>query len=179
MSLKAKLIKRVMVRYVIPSLVKRSVRRQRGPLAATAAGVGLLLAGRAVVRRLREYDLRGHTVMITGSSRGLGLVMARECIKQGARVAICARDAEELERAKEDLIRRGGDVFAVACDLTDPSDVGRMVRAVYDRFGQIDVLINNAGVILVAPNEEMTISDYEEAMKTNYWAALYTTLAVL
>lgn len=178
MSLKTRVLRKVVTSYVIPSLFTPSA-KQKKTLALAVGGAGLLLAGRALIRRLTEYDLQGRSVLITGSSRGLGLVLARECVKQGARVSICARDAEELERARQDLNQRGADVFAVACDLTNPSDVGRMVRAVYDHFGHIDVLINNAGVILVAPNEEMTISDYEEAMKTNYWAAVYTTLAVM
>jgi short-subunit dehydrogenase len=183
MSLKTRLLKKVITDYVIPGVFNRTARRQGKAMAIAAGsvvgGVGLLLAGRAIVRRFGEYDLQGRTVLITGGSRGLGLVMARECVRQGARVAICARDAEELERAREDLTRRGGEAFAMPCDLTDLAEVGRMVRAVNDMFGGIDVLINNAGFIIVAPVEEMTIADYEEAMKANYWAAVYTTLAVL
>jgi short-subunit dehydrogenase len=179
MSLKSRLMMKVVRDYVIPGMFNRAVRRQGKAMAVAAGGVGLLLAGRAVARRLREYDLQGRTVLITGGSRGLGLVMARECVQQGARVAICARDEEELERARQDLTERGGQVLAVPCDLTHPSEVGRMVRTAQDRFGAVDVLINNAGVIIVAPVEEITLADYEEAMNTNYWSAVYTTMAVL
>jgi short-subunit dehydrogenase len=179
MSLKTRILKKVMIDYVLPGLVGRTFRRPGKTMAIAAGGAGLVLAGRAVMRRLNEYDLQGRTVLITGGSRGLGLVMARECVQQGARVAICARDQQELDAAHEDLVQRGGEAFAVQCDLTKQPEVGRMVRAVQDRFGEIDVLINNAGVITVGPVEEMTIADYEEAMQVNYWAALYTTLAVL
>src|SRR5919109_2817051 len=68
-----------------------------------AGGVGLLLVTRAVLRRWREYDLRDKVVLITGGSRGLGLIMARQLLPQGARLAICARDERELERAHGDL----------------------------------------------------------------------------
>lgn len=154
-------------------------KKQQDKLMLALAGAGALLATRAVVRRLREYDLSGKTVLITGGSRGLGLVMAREFARGGARVAICARDTEELDRARMDLVRRGARVIAVPCDITDREQVNEMIRAVNERFGRIDVLVNNAGVIEVGPMEVMTLEDYEQAMKTHFWGPLYTTLAVL
>ncbi|HXG68226.1 MAG TPA: SDR family NAD(P)-dependent oxidoreductase [Blastocatellia bacterium] len=144
-----------------------------------AAGAGALLAARALLRRRPEYDFRGKTVLITGGSRGLGLVLARELAREGARLAICARDEEELERARFDLEQRGAEVFAHPCDVRDRSQVEEMVSAVRNSFGHIDALINNAGVIEVAPMEEMTLEDYREAMETHFWGPLYTTLAVL
>jgi NAD(P)-dependent dehydrogenase (short-subunit alcohol dehydrogenase family) len=144
-----------------------------------AAGLGAFVAGRSLLRRWREYDLRGKTVLITGGSRGLGLVMAREFAREGARVAICARNNAELERARADLAARGADVLAALCDVTDRTQVSHLVETVRDRFGKIDVLVNNAGVIQVGPMEVMTLEDYDEAMRTHFWAPLYTTLAVL
>jgi NAD(P)-dependent dehydrogenase (short-subunit alcohol dehydrogenase family) len=154
-------------------------KKQQDKLMLALAGAGALLATRALARKLTEYDLDGKTVLITGGSRGLGLVMAREFAREGARVAICARDAEELDRARMDLVRRGARVIAVPCDITDREQVDEMVRAVSERFGRIDVLVNNAGVIEVGPMEVMTLEDYEQAMKTHFWGPLYTTLAVL
>ncbi|MBA2735038.1 MAG: SDR family oxidoreductase [Acidobacteria bacterium] len=154
-------------------------KKQKDKLMLALAGAGALLATRAVVRRLTGYDLRGKTVLITGGSRGLGLVMAREFASEGAQLAICARDAEELGRARLDLIRRGAKVIAVQCDITDRKQVGEMVRVVEEGFGRIDVLVNNAGVIEVGPMEVMTLEDYEEAMKTHFWGPLHTILAVL
>src|ERR1044072_2973143 len=148
-------------------------------LLVAAAGVGGLLAVRALMRRWSEYDLRGKTVLITGGSRGLGLVMAREFAREGARLAICARDEGELERARADLKKLGAQVMAVPCDVTQRTQVNEMVSIVIDRYGQIDVLVNNAGVIQVGPIEVMTLEDYEEAMRVHFWAPLYTTLAVL
>ena len=148
-------------------------------LLAAAGGIGALLATRAAVRRLHEYNLRSKTVLVTGGSRGLGLLMARTLIEEKARVVICARDWAELERARAELTARGGQVLAVPCDVASKEQVEQMVRTVGERFGSINVLINNAGVIQVGPMEEMTLQDYEEAMKINFWGALYTTLAVL
>ena len=148
-------------------------------LAFAAAGTGALLALRAVARRRRQLDLNGKTVLITGGSRGLGLVLAREMAKEGAQLALCARDPEELARARTDLLGSGADPFTVPCDVTDRAQVEELIRAARERFGRIDVLINNAGIIQVGPMEEMTLEDYEEAMRTHFWAPLYTTLAVL
>jgi NAD(P)-dependent dehydrogenase (short-subunit alcohol dehydrogenase family) len=145
-----------------------------------AAGVGALLATRAVVKKLRAYSFRGKVVLITGGSRGLGLLLARELIREGAKIAICARDGDELARAQADLQQRGArEVLAVTCDVTDRVQVNEMARRVRERYGRIDVLINNAGVIAVGPMEVMTLEDYEGAFKTHFWGPLYTTLAVL
>ncbi|MDG3006066.1 SDR family NAD(P)-dependent oxidoreductase [Paludisphaera mucosa] len=148
-------------------------------LAITAAGVGAAIAARAFVRHRRMISLAGRTVLITGGSRGLGLVLAREFAHQGARIAICARDGDELARARADLAARGADAATFVCDVTDQSQVDRTVDQVLDRFGRLDVLVNNAGVIQVGPFEETTVEDFEEAMATHFWGPLYTTLAVL
>jgi len=146
---------------------------------STAGGFGFLLAARAMVRWWREYDLRDKVVLITGGSRGLGLIMARQLLHQGARVAICARDETELERARGDLDQHHGWVLTVPCDITDQGQVNTMVQVVQRHFGRIDVLINNAGIIQVGPVELMTLEDYAEAMNVHFWGPLYTVLAVL
>src|SRR5437764_8192687 len=148
-------------------------------LLLAAAGVGAALGVRSLIRRQRFFPLQDRTVLITGGSRGLGLVLARELVREGARLAICARDREELDRARRDLDSRGGKVFPWRCDVTDQWQVQEMVKAVQDRFGAIDVLVNNAGVIEVGPVETMTLDDYEEALKTHFWGPLYTILSVL
>jgi NAD(P)-dependent dehydrogenase (short-subunit alcohol dehydrogenase family) len=153
--------------------------QNKNALVLAVAGAGALLAARVAVQRWREYDLRGKVVLITGGSRGLGLVMAREFAREGARIAICARSLEELERARADLSRSGARVLAVPCDVRERSQVNEMVNVVRDHYGRVDVLVNNAGVIQVGPIEVMTVEDYEEAMKTHFWGPLYTTLAVL
>jgi NAD(P)-dependent dehydrogenase (short-subunit alcohol dehydrogenase family) len=145
----------------------------------------LLVAGGLslwAARKLRSrpgYSLQGRTVLITGGSRGLGLALARQVADEGARVAICGRDQESLERARASLAGLGAEVMAVAADVTDPRSVRELVDAVRRQLGPIDVLINNAGVIEVGPAVTMSVSDYEEAMATNFWGMLYPTFAVL
>ncbi|MFQ4142076.1 SDR family oxidoreductase [Chlorogloeopsis sp. ULAP02] len=155
--------------------------KYENPLVLAVITIGIFFGIQAIGRWWREqqYSFNGKTVLITGGSRGLGLVMARQLVKQGAKLAICARDAEELQKARMDLEQRGGEVLAVPCDVTDEFEVKQTIRIVRDRFGEIDVLINNAGIIQVGPIAEMTLDDYEEAIKTHFWAPLYTTFAVL
>jgi short-subunit dehydrogenase len=141
------------------------------------AGGALLL--KSAIDYLREYDLRDKTVLITGGSRGLGLVMAREFARHGTRLALCARDEEELERARLDLERFGVEVMVVRCDVRNRQEVNDMVAAVNARFGNVDVLVNNAGVIQVGPFEVMTEEDFEQAMQAHFWAPFNTIMAVL
>jgi short-subunit dehydrogenase len=148
-------------------------------LLAATGGIGCLLAARALARRCREYDLRKKTVLITGGSRGLGLILARQMLQHGARVAIVARDGPELMRARNYLGPDDERVVSVACDITDRNQVEAMVHTVRQCFGQIHVLINNAGTIQVGPAELMTLKDYEEAMNVHFWGPLYAILAVL
>ncbi len=144
-----------------------------------AITLGAVALGKFLWRKMTEYDLRGKTVLVTGGSRGLGLVLAREFARQGARVAICARDEQELEQASGDLLSRGAEVMAVKCDVTNTTEVEDMMSRIRERFGKIDVLVNNAGTIQVGPLEVMNREDFEHAMRAHFWAPLNTILAVL
>src|SRR5438132_5268663 len=136
--------------------------------------VACLLVAWLIVRFIRAalYPLRGKVVLITGGSRGLGLVLARHICARGGNVALIARDPEELARAKADLSPRGGKVLTVECDLLDTGKVQSAIRHIIDRFGKIDILINNAGIIEVGPLEHMTAEDFERAMRLHFWAPL-------
>lgn len=143
------------------------------PLLATI-GVGVLAAYTVFKKARPRYDFRGKTVLITGGSRGLGLVLAREFAKEKAKIAICARDGEELERAKKDLENRGAEVFTTVCDVRDERQVEKMFDSVRNYFGKIDVLVNNAGVIQIGPLEVQTKEDFEDAMNVHFWGPFYT-----
>jgi short-subunit dehydrogenase len=145
-------------------------------LLMTALGVGGYLAYRALKPR---YDYRGKHVLITGGSRGLGLVLARQLADAGARLSICSRDPNALSLAVSDLAERGARVVAVECDVTDRDRVREFIAVARQRNGPIDVLINNAGVIRVGPLEEMREADYAESLLVHFWAPFYTTAEVL
>ena len=93
-----------------------------------------------------ELGLEGKVAIVTGGSDGMGFATASRLVSERARVAICARRAENLERAARELRAvGGGDVFAQAADVTSGSDVHRFIDAVTAEFGGVDILINNAG----------------------------------
>jgi short-subunit dehydrogenase len=147
-----------------------------------AAGLAGLWLGRRAGLGAREFEWRGRVVMITGGSRGLGLVLARQLVERGARVIICARDEQELERARRDLLnhaREGGDATTMVCDLRDERQTAIMMEQAQRQIGQIEVLINNAGTITMGPVEEMGIEDFQEAMDIYFWAPLRTMLAAI
>lgn len=144
-----------------------------------AGGVGAALIAREIVGRATEADLHGQVALITGASRGLGLALARELADEGCRLVICGRDEATLQRSTEELQRRGAEVLAVQCDVTDRVDVERMVAQAISTFGQIDVLIANAGVIQVGQLRSAELEDFQHAMDIMYWGALYPILAVL
>ena len=133
---------------------------------------GLLLAGWLISRVLRtaRYSLRGKVALITGGSRGLGLVLARHICAEGGSVALIARDPDELARAKADLTQRGGTVLTIQCDLLDTGQIQSAVRQVIDRMSKIDILINSAGIIEVGPLEHMTREDFERTLRLHFWA---------
>jgi NAD(P)-dependent dehydrogenase (short-subunit alcohol dehydrogenase family) len=145
-----------------------------------AAGAGLAVAGAwALLRRRNRYELGDKVVLITGGSRGLGLVLAREFAARGARVAVCARDAEELESARENLARRGAQALTVKCDVRDQAEVKALIRRIEDSLGSVDVLVNCAGVIQVGPLETQTQEDFENLMAVHFWGPFYTMQEVL
>jgi NAD(P)-dependent dehydrogenase (short-subunit alcohol dehydrogenase family) len=154
--------------------------QQKRALMVGGIGLGALLAAQAW-RRRPDYDFGGKSVVITGGSRGLGLVMARELAGEGARVTLIARDDAELARAAEDLRTRQPfvDVLTVSADIRRRYDAERAIAEVIGRFGSVDVLINNAGVIQVGPLDHMTLADYEDAMNTHFWGPLYMIIAAL
>jgi NAD(P)-dependent dehydrogenase (short-subunit alcohol dehydrogenase family) len=141
-------------------------------------GIAAYLAYR-VYKTKHLYSFRDKTVLITGGTRGLGLLMARRLAAEGAKLVVCARDHEEVHRAFHELADRGTRVIALTCDLRDPGQVRVMVQKARERLGAIDVLINNAGIISVGPVETMTLADFQDNLATNFFSAVHTIIQVL
>lgn len=150
-----------------------------GGTAALAAGT---MAGAAFaywsIKQTRRFNLSGRTVLITGGSRGLGLALARVFLRRGAKVALLAREVETLERARQ-LLAGMGTVFVRPCDVRDPKQVQQATTDVRQEFGDIDVLVNNAGTLTVGPMDTMTTEDYEEALNVYFWGPFHMAQAVL
>ena len=137
------------------------------------------LAGLLLLRRPVNYSLADKVVVITGGSRGLGLALAREFARNRAKVALLARDRDELERAAADLRASSAEVTTWTCDVQRDQDVKKTISAIGREYGRIDILVNNAGIMLVAPLELMVKADFEEAMNVHFWAAYRVTMAAL
>ena len=153
---------------------------------ATGIGFALAAAGLAtaiaVVKGARRaFDFSEKSVVITGGSRGLGLVLARQLAAEGARITLVARDENELRRASDDIYERypSANVLISPADVGVREDVERAIRETIARHGNIDVVINNAGIIQVGPLDHMKVSDYDDAMKTHFWGPLFMVLEVL
>lgn len=145
-------------------------------LMIAAAGVVL---GMQALRWSRRIGFMGRVVVITGGSRGLGLILARQLAKQGAKLVLLARDEAELEQARRDVEAHGAEVLTVPCDVRDQQDTQSAIDLVVEQFGQIDVLINDAGIIQVGPMEHMQLADYKDAMDVHFWGSLHTILAAV
>lgn len=153
---------------------------------ATSVGFGLLGIAATIASRKahrRASAVAGKVVFITGGSRGLGLALAEEFVRAGARVAIAARDGERLAEAEVRLRgldrSRNAAVMSVRCDVTDPSMVESAIAEVSRALGPIDILVNNAGIIAVAPMANQSVRRFREAMDTHLYGPLHTTEAVL
>lgn len=147
-----------------------------GTWAKIGAVAGAAVGVRQAIVQATQMDVRGKVVLVTGSSSGLGLQMAREFAADGARLVICARGEDELRRAEADLAGRGAEVLAVPCDVGKQEDVRDLIASAVERFGQIDVLICNAGVIQVGQFQSMTSEDFHEAMDIMFFGQLYPIL---
>ena len=106
-------------------------------------------------------------------------LIARQLVRERARVAICGRDEATLERARAELSSSDGHVLAVACDVTRREEVEHFVARAASELGPLDALVNNAGVITVGPVDTMGVEDFRLAMDVNFWGPLYAILAVL
>ena len=144
-----------------------------------AAGIAAGLLAAKWVRRIPNLDLQNKTVFITGGSRGLGLALAREFAKRGARIAISARAGDELQRAAAQLENVTSHVLTIEADVTMREEAESAIAKINERFGFVDVLVNNAGTITVGPLETMTIDDFRESLNTHFWGPYFATMAVL
>ena len=140
--------------------------------------VGAALAWRTL-RPHEPYSFAGKVVLITGGSRGLGLVLARQLAAEGAKLALLARTEAELEQAAGELREQGTEVLVLPADVRERQQVEQAISRVIGHYGALDVLVNNAGIIQVGPSEHMQVEDYENAMGVHLWGPLYAMQAAI
>ena len=123
--------------------------------------------------------IKGKAVVITGASSGLGEAAARLLSVQGASVGLGARRGDRLKSLVDELTRNGGNAFSVVTDVTRRDQVKRLVDTAVEKFGRVDVMINNAGIMPRAPLERLTIEDWERTIDVNIKGVLYGIAAAL
>jgi 3-oxoacyl-[acyl-carrier protein] reductase len=126
----------------------------------------------------RQDTLAGQVALVTGASRGIGLAIARRLGQMGARVSLCARNAENLERAASGLREAGIHVLALPTDVTRADEVAGLVSETQRTFGPVDILVNNAGIGIFGPFHEQTEAEWNAVLDTNLKSVFLASRAV-
>ncbi len=123
--------------------------------------------------------IHGKVVVITGASSGLGEATARHLASKGAKVFLGARRTEKLNAVVADIERSGGHAAAKTTDVTKRADVDALMQAAVQRFGRIDVVVNNAGLMALAPLEKLQVQEWDRMIDINIKGVLYGVAAAL
>ncbi|HYJ85448.1 MAG TPA: SDR family oxidoreductase [Pyrinomonadaceae bacterium] len=127
-----------------------------------------------------DLGLRGKIALVAASSRGLGRAVAEELANEGASLILCARDAQALNKTKDDIVSQSGvQVIAVLADVSLPGDVKRVVDSGIEQFGRIDILVTNAGGPPAGKFEQLTLEQWEQAVRLTLFSAIELTRQVL
>ena len=117
--------------------------------------------------------MKNHVIIITGASSGIGRALAIECARRGARLALAARDASKLSALGDELKKNGTEVLVVQTDVSVETQCRNLIDLTLERFGRIDVLVNNAGISMRAIFAELDLSVIRRLMDTNFWGTVY------
>lgn len=120
-------------------------------------------------------DYQNKTIVITGASSGIGQAAALEFAKRGASITLVSRNLEKLNQTAKKLSKFDSQILVAQCDVSDKSQVKTMSSLVLDKFGKIDVLVNNAGFAIYGSVKDLDIEDIESQMATNYLGMVYCT----
>ena len=123
--------------------------------------------------------LSGTVALVTGASSGIGEATARELAWQGATVALAARRIDRLDALAEDILQRGGTALPVEADVTDQEQVQALVEHTVDSLGRLDIVINNAGLMLLGPIEDAPTEEWDRMIDLNLKGLLYVAHAAL
>jgi NAD(P)-dependent dehydrogenase (short-subunit alcohol dehydrogenase family) len=124
------------------------------------------------------FDVSGRTALVTGGSRGIGLMIARGLVQAGARVIVSSRKADDVEAAARELSELG-DCEAIPGDISTPEGAAALAAATSSRFPRLDILVNNAGAVWGAPLEDFPPSGWEKVLHTNVEGVFHLTVALL
>jgi len=125
-----------------------------------------------------DESLKGRVAVVTGGNGGIGLGMARGLAQAGAAIVVSGRNAEKSRRAVEELGKLGAKAIAIEADVADEAAVNTLIRGAVDRLGRVDVLINNAGMNIRKPVQELTLAEWRQVLDTNLTSAFLASRAV-
>src|SRR5882762_1851489 len=125
------------------------------------------------------FDLSGQVVAITGASSGIGEATALACARAGAAVALAARRADRIQSLAERIAGDGGKAIAVPTDVGDEGQAQAFIQRAHAELGRLDVLVNNAGVMLLGPIENAPTEEWRQMVHANLFGVLYCTHAAL
>jgi NADP-dependent 3-hydroxy acid dehydrogenase YdfG len=128
---------------------------------------------------MSEQVLDGAVALVTGASSGIGAATARRLAREGAAVALVARRRDRLDEVVDDIEIAGGHAVAVDADITEPEHAYQAVQATMDRFGRLDVLVNNAGIMLLNSALHAGVEEWERMIALNVGAMLHVTHAAV
>ncbi len=129
---------------------------------------------------IKQFDLSGRSAIITGGSKGLGKAMAAGLASAGANVLVSSRHGDEAAAAAEEIARdHGQQAISIEADVSSPEQVEAMVQASLDAFGKIDILINNAGINIRGPIDELSLDDFRTVLNVNVDGVWLCTRTVL
>jgi NAD(P)-dependent dehydrogenase (short-subunit alcohol dehydrogenase family) len=123
--------------------------------------------------------LSGTTAVITGATSGIGREAAREFAKTGAKVVLAGRRKERLLELASEIEASGGQALSVQTDVAEQAQVEALIEKCVERFGRVDVLVNNAGVAMASQFEAMSLEDFRRLMDVNFWGAVYACRAAV
>jgi 3-oxoacyl-[acyl-carrier protein] reductase len=126
------------------------------------------------------HDLAGKVAIITGSTKGIGLAMAEDLVRAGARVVISSRTAEDVETVAAAVNDIGpGEAVGIPCDVRERAGCHDLVNGAVARFGRLDIVVNNAGLGRFAPIQEMDPADWEVQIRTNLDGVFHVSQAAI
>jgi short-subunit dehydrogenase len=120
--------------------------------------------------------IEDQVIVLTGASSGIGLATARLAAERGARLVLAARSEGALSQLVDEIRHKGGQAIGVITDVSDPVDVRKLAEAALAEFGTFDTWINNAGVGMYGPTEQVDIDDMRRLFDTNFWGLVYGSL---
>jgi NAD(P)-dependent dehydrogenase (short-subunit alcohol dehydrogenase family) len=125
-------------------------------------------------------DLSGRVALVTGGTKGIGRAISEALVKAGCHVAVSARTADDVNRAEGDLAALGGgEALGIVCDVREPAACTDLVKATLERWGRLDVLVNNAGLGVFKPIQEMSVEEFQSQIETNLGGVFYCSKAAI